>query len=65
MQTIPVSPRFDLSLTGKYILCTSLASEISVPAPKILVRGETESEELESETIIKNAVVEEGEFQHI
>jgi hypothetical protein len=41
------------------MLCVSLASEISVPAPKILVRGEADSEELES-----NAVVEEGEFQH-
>ena len=43
-------------------MCVSLVSEISVPAPKILVRGEAESE---SEAIIENAVVEVEEFQHI
>jgi hypothetical protein len=52
--------RFDLSLTGKYILCASLALEISVPASKMLVRGEIESEELESEAIIEDVAVEEG-----
>jgi hypothetical protein len=33
------------------MLCVSLVSEISVPAPKILVRGEAESERLESEAL--------------
>jgi len=47
------------------MLCVSLASEVSVPVPKIPVRGEAESEELESEAIVGGAVVGEGEFRHI